>query len=89
LLHHHERRLELCYRGVSEAGSTAYEVALRLPWTRHDYALAELDAFNQYLAIGETAAHLDLLVRRGNLSRAGDSGPRLYRQAWAERQAAR
>jgi glyoxylase-like metal-dependent hydrolase (beta-lactamase superfamily II) len=84
LLRHHERRLELCYRGVSEAGSTAYEVALRLPWTRHDYALAELDAFNQYLAVGETAAHLDLLVRRGSLSRAGDSGPRIYRQARTE-----
>ena len=84
LRQHHERRLEFCYQGVSTGGSTAYEVALRLPWTRHDNALAELDAFNQYLAVGETAAHLDLLVRRGTLVRVENSGPRLYRHISAD-----
>jgi glyoxylase-like metal-dependent hydrolase (beta-lactamase superfamily II) len=80
LRRHHERRLKFCYQGVSAGGSTAYEVALRLPWTRHDNALAELDAFNQYLAVGETAAHLDLLVRRDALERFEHSGARLYRR---------
>jgi hypothetical protein len=36
-----------------------------LPWTRHNRRLAELDMFNQMLAIYETLAHLRVLVERG------------------------
>jgi glyoxylase-like metal-dependent hydrolase (beta-lactamase superfamily II) len=80
LQQHHRRRLALSLGAVAGEGSTAYEVAQRLAWTRHDRALQDLDGFNQYLAVGETAAHLDLLATRGELVRIDSSGVYSYRQ---------
>jgi hypothetical protein len=40
-----------------------------LPWTRRKRRLTELDVMNQLLATGETAAHLEVLVTRGQLVR--------------------
>jgi hypothetical protein len=44
-------------------------VAAALPWTRRKRRFAELDPMNQLLAVGETAAHLEVLVLRGQLVR--------------------
>ncbi|HEY2238028.1 MAG TPA: MBL fold metallo-hydrolase [Streptosporangiaceae bacterium] len=67
LLAHHSTRLQEC-EGASVAGAaTAFEVATRLVWTRRGRTLAELDVFNQMMAVLETAAHLDVLVMRGRL----------------------
>lgn len=73
LLAHHEDRLEQSAAAVAAGHATAYEVARALPWTRHARAFDDLDPFNQMLAVNETAAHLDVLVRRGTLS-GTDSG---------------
>jgi glyoxylase-like metal-dependent hydrolase (beta-lactamase superfamily II) len=83
LREHHERRLELSHQAVAAGGASAYEVARRLPWTRHMRALGELDVMNRYMAIGETAAHLDLLVHRGILLCEDAAGVRVYRVAGA------
>ncbi|MGI8523925.1 MAG: MBL fold metallo-hydrolase [Nocardioides sp.] len=69
LLAHHDDRLAACLVAVAASGSTAYDVAGALPWTRHAHALADLDTFNAALASLETKAHLDLLVARGRLTR--------------------
>ena len=69
LLAHHDHRLELCLEAVAAGAATAYDVAGRLTWTRHERHLGELDTFNTALASMETMAHLDLLVRRGVLRR--------------------
>jgi len=73
LLEHHEVRLAACLRalvGGGAAGQTSYDVAGALPWTRHEHALADLDLFNAGLATMETKAHLELLVARGDATRA-------------------
>jgi glyoxylase-like metal-dependent hydrolase (beta-lactamase superfamily II) len=70
LLRHHDDRLAETARAVADGGTTAYEVAQKLGWTRRRRRLAELDVFNQVLAVSETAAHLDLLVVRGELRRS-------------------
>ncbi|GAA0641991.1 MBL fold metallo-hydrolase [Kutzneria viridogrisea] len=67
LLAHHERRLDLTCAAVGETASTALEVAGRIGWTRHNRKLADMDLFNKFLAVAETAAHLDVLVRLGRL----------------------
>ncbi len=67
LLRHHDDRLAVTERAVIDGAGTAYEAALKLSWTRRQRRLDDLDIFNQILAIGETAAHLDLLVVRGTL----------------------
>lgn len=72
LLAHHEERLALALSAVVAEGSTAYEVAAALPWTRRDRAFADLDLFNQSLATRETHAHLEVLAARGALSRTAD-----------------
>ena len=76
LVAHHERRLEQCLAGLDALGPAAVDaaaVAERLRWTRRELRLADLDWFNQMLAVGETAAHLDVLVERGAARRhAGD-----------------
>ncbi len=83
LVAHHDHRLALCLAAVAGpagAGSTAYDVAGALPWTRHARQLAELDVFNSALAAMETMAHLELLVAQGRLTRAEDDGVRVYRR---------
>ncbi|SDP31959.1 Glyoxylase, beta-lactamase superfamily II [Actinopolyspora xinjiangensis] len=67
LLRHHERRLTTMATTVAEGAETAYHAARTLTWTRHGYALDELDTFNRALAVLETAVHLKLLVEQGRL----------------------
>jgi glyoxylase-like metal-dependent hydrolase (beta-lactamase superfamily II) len=76
LLAHHDHRLQLCLDAVDHAGSTAYDVAGRLTWTRHERELSELDGFNSAMAVMETMVHLDLLVSEGRLRRHVESDPR-------------
>jgi glyoxylase-like metal-dependent hydrolase (beta-lactamase superfamily II) len=78
LLAHHEHRLAEIAETVTAGATTAYESALRLTWTRRERTLTDLDAFNQMLAVLETAAHLDLLVSQGTLSATEEDGVRHY-----------
>jgi len=79
LLAHHGARLEACLAAVGGGTATAYDVSSRLRWTRRQSALSDLDAFNQMLAITETAAHLDLLVAQQRLAESTEDGVGLYR----------
>ncbi|HEX3716119.1 MAG TPA: MBL fold metallo-hydrolase [Trebonia sp.] len=69
LLEHHETRLAQTLEAASAGPLTAFAAAAALPWTRRQRRLAELDPMNQLLATGETAAHLEVLVLRGQLAR--------------------
>jgi glyoxylase-like metal-dependent hydrolase (beta-lactamase superfamily II) len=69
LLEHHETRLAQTLEAASDGPVTAFQAAGALPWTRRRRKLTELDPMNQLLATGETAAHLEVLVIRGQLSR--------------------
>lgn len=66
LLAHHDTRLDDTLAAVTQGCSVA-EVASRLVWTRRGRSFDSLDLFNQILAVGETSAHLDLLVHTGRL----------------------
>lgn len=78
LLKHHEDRLDRTAETVRDGAATAYESALKLGWTRRNRHLEELDLFNQILATGETAAHLDVLVTRGQLTSSVRDGVTEY-----------
>jgi glyoxylase-like metal-dependent hydrolase (beta-lactamase superfamily II) len=67
LLAHHHDRLDRCVAAVTAGEATASEVAGVLRWTRHGRRLAELDPFNQMLAVIETRAHCELLAAQGRL----------------------
>jgi glyoxylase-like metal-dependent hydrolase (beta-lactamase superfamily II) len=69
LLAHHETRLEQTLEVASAGPITAFGTATALPWTRRKRKFADLDPMNQLLAVGETAAHLEVLVVRGQLAR--------------------
>ena len=69
LLAHHEDRLDACLSRVAAGEHTAYAAALALPWTRRGRRFADLDPFNQMLAVLETGVHLDLLAAQGRLAR--------------------
>jgi glyoxylase-like metal-dependent hydrolase (beta-lactamase superfamily II) len=67
LLAHHDVRLA---EAEAELGSVALDgraVASRLGWTRRAVRFADLNDFNQMLAVNETMAHLDVLVARGRV----------------------
>jgi glyoxylase-like metal-dependent hydrolase (beta-lactamase superfamily II) len=81
LLVHHEERLGACAATVMSRGSTAYEVARQLGWTRHLRPLDALDPVSQMLAVCETAAHLDVLALRGQLEREDLGGVVQYHPA--------
>ena len=76
LIAHHERRLDASAAVVKAGASTAYEAARALRWTRRERLFDDLDPFNQMMAVMETAAHLDVLVRQGRLQSpvAGPAG---------------
>ncbi|MGP8001297.1 MAG: MBL fold metallo-hydrolase [Streptosporangiaceae bacterium] len=69
LLDHHEDRLAACLNRVAAGEHTAYAAAAALPWTRRGRRFADLDPFNQMLAVLETGVHLDLLAVQGRLAR--------------------
>jgi glyoxylase-like metal-dependent hydrolase (beta-lactamase superfamily II) len=81
LLEHHEVRLAATLEAVRAGAGTAYEAARRLGWTRRGRAFDTLDLFNRFLATGETAAHLEVLVRRGALTCADSEDVRTYAPA--------
>jgi glyoxylase-like metal-dependent hydrolase (beta-lactamase superfamily II) len=79
LLEHHADRLEASLLPLEE-GSTAFEVAGRLSWTRRLRGFGELSPVNQMLAVLETKAHLDVLVATNRAScNAVPDGPSRYR----------
>ncbi|ELP63487.1 MBL fold metallo-hydrolase [Streptomyces turgidiscabies] len=65
LLAHHDDRLTETLTVLGDRTRNAFEVAGELGWTRRRLPFADLNAFNQMLAVNETAAHLDVLVARG------------------------
>ncbi|MDR7300199.1 MBL fold metallo-hydrolase [Haloactinomyces albus] len=81
LIAHHDDRLALTAQAIEDGAGTAYEAALKLGWTRHNRRLDELDVFNRILAVGETAAHLDVLVTRDSLRSSMVDGIVEYRTA--------
>ncbi len=81
LLAHHAQRLELTLRALDTGAETAFEVAERLTWTRRRRRLAEMDPFNEMLAVLETSAHLQVLAERDLVRCEVDQGVRRYRSA--------
>jgi glyoxylase-like metal-dependent hydrolase (beta-lactamase superfamily II) len=67
LLAHHDTRLRCCGDAVAAGARTAYQVAERIPWTRHQRPLGELALFDQVMAVAETFAHLEVLCLQGGL----------------------
>lgn len=78
LLEHHDVRLAQTLESVEAGAYTGLAVARALRWTRHERRLAELNPFNQLLALAETAAHLDLLEAQGRISCTVADGVRQY-----------
>ena len=74
LLAHHDHRLTATAEAVDKGAHTAFDVAGLLGWTRRNRSLADLDLFNQVLAINETMAHLRVLVERGWLTETSLDG---------------
>ena len=70
LLAHHETRLADSLAALASGPSTAHQVAGHLGWTRHEHPYDTLDVFSRGMAAMETKAHLELLVARGQATRA-------------------
>jgi len=75
LVAHHERRLADTRAALDAGAGLAPEAARILRWTSRGRSFDELHLFDQMLAVLETAAHLDVLVLRGEASRdeSGDA----------------
>ncbi|MFL5998789.1 MAG: MBL fold metallo-hydrolase [Streptomyces sp.] len=78
LLTHHDDRLAKSLTALGEATLDAHAVARKLGWTRREVPFGDLNAFNQMLAVNETAAHLDVLVLRGRATVAFVGGVNQY-----------
>ncbi|MBO3682784.1 MBL fold metallo-hydrolase [Streptomyces sp. NEAU-YJ-81] len=78
LLAHHDDRLGKSLSALGESTLDAHAVARKLSWTRREVSLDELSAFNQMLAINETAAHLDVLVLRRRATSTFVNGVDMY-----------
>jgi glyoxylase-like metal-dependent hydrolase (beta-lactamase superfamily II) len=82
LLAHHDTRLAETLGAVQAGHATAFEVAKAIKWTRHHREFADLDLFSQVLAVNETAAHLEVLASRGQVTHSVSAeGTDLYQVA--------
>jgi glyoxylase-like metal-dependent hydrolase (beta-lactamase superfamily II) len=79
LVEHHRVRLDAMAAALGWGADTAAAVAAKVTWTRRERSLDELDTFNQFLAVCETGAHLDLLVAQARATRELVDGIRRYR----------
>ena len=78
LLAHHDRRLAEMTDALIAGASTGFDVANQIGWTRRLKKFADLDPFNQMLAVFETVLHLELLVARGQATVREIDGMRIY-----------
>jgi glyoxylase-like metal-dependent hydrolase (beta-lactamase superfamily II) len=69
LLAHHDLRLAETHQAVLAGHATSYEVARAIKWTRRQRLFSDLDLFSRVQAVNETAAHLEVLALRGQLTR--------------------
>jgi glyoxylase-like metal-dependent hydrolase (beta-lactamase superfamily II) len=69
LLAHHDLRLAETRQAAAAGHATPYEVAQAIRWTRRETPFRDLDPMNKFLATSETAAHLEVLAVRGELTR--------------------
>jgi glyoxylase-like metal-dependent hydrolase (beta-lactamase superfamily II) len=69
LLAHHDLRLAETRQAVQAGNATPYEVAQAIRWTRRQTPFGEMDPMNQFLATSETAAHLEVLAVRAEVTR--------------------
>jgi glyoxylase-like metal-dependent hydrolase (beta-lactamase superfamily II) len=82
LLAHHDQRLAEIHQAVLAGHATAYEVAKSIKWTRRQRLYEELDLFSRVMSVNETAAHLEVLLARGQLTRqTAADGTELYQAA--------
>jgi glyoxylase-like metal-dependent hydrolase (beta-lactamase superfamily II) len=82
LLAHHDTRLAETFDAVRAGHATPYEVARAIKWTRRQRLYSDLDLFAQVQALNETAAHLEVLALRGQLTReVSPEGADLYQVA--------
>jgi glyoxylase-like metal-dependent hydrolase (beta-lactamase superfamily II) len=82
LLAHHDLRLAEMHQAVLAGHATAYEVAKSIKWTRRQRLYDELDLFSRVMSVNETAAHLEVLHARGQLTREiSADGTELYQAA--------
>ena len=70
LLAHHDTRLAETLAAVQAGHATAFEAAKAIKWTRRQRDFAELDLFSQVMSVNETAAHLEVLAMRGQVTRS-------------------
>jgi glyoxylase-like metal-dependent hydrolase (beta-lactamase superfamily II) len=69
LLAHHDARLAETLTAVEAGHATPFEVAKAIKWTRRQRLFDDLDLFAQVQAVNETAAHLEVLLVRGQVTR--------------------
>ncbi len=82
LLAHHDMRLAETLTAVRTGDATPYEVAKAIKWTGSFRAFGDLDLFSQLQAVNETAAHLEVLAVRGQVTRSVSAdGIDLYQAA--------
>ena len=79
LLAHHDLRLAEIRQAVMAGHATPFEVAKAIKWTRRQRLFSELDLFSQIMSVNETAAHLEVLLVRGQVGREiSPAGADLY-----------
>jgi len=82
LLAHHDLRLAEIHQAVLAGHATPYDVARAIRWTRQQRRFDDLDLFSQIMSVNETAAHLEVLLVRGQVTREiSPTGADLYQAA--------
>lgn len=76
---HHEQRLADVTALIAAAELTGYQVALGIRWVHRQKHFSQLEARHQFLALGETLAHLVALEAHGSAERTRTAGVTRWR----------
>ena len=81
LLRHHEQRNKEIIRKLQDEVKTAYQIATEIPWLaeRGEISFHYLPDLSQRLAIMETMAHLQFLLKQKEITRTEENGTFYYR----------
>jgi glyoxylase-like metal-dependent hydrolase (beta-lactamase superfamily II) len=79
-LAHHDQRLADVEGLVGAAEVTSYEVALGIRWVHRQKHFLELEPMHQFLALGETLAHLVALEAHGAVERTRAANVTVWRK---------
>lgn len=72
--HHNQRLWEIFHTVQATPGRTAFEIAAKIKWSARGTPFDQFPPHQKWFAMGETLAHLDYLLKQGEIESTSNNG---------------